>query len=242
LSINPAILGVIAGGKRSAGSGLVGSRVLLMHCDGSNGSTTFIDDSPLAQTLTLDGGGLTISTAQSVFGGASLAGTLGTGGIRCPAGSVIANCTVAAYTYECWVRFNDTGTNQYLMATDDAGGSNTETVLRLRRTTGNKIAAYTRGISGANEPTTTTSVTSGVWYHVAVCWDASTHRIYLDGVKEHEVAVTGAGYDASGLTYTIARLGSFAALGLNGYLDEIHFWRGDALYTANFTPPAAPYS
>jgi len=43
---------------------------LLLHCDGSNGSTTFTDNSPSPKTVTANGNA-SVSTAQSKFGGAS---------------------------------------------------------------------------------------------------------------------------------------------------------------------------
>lgn len=53
-----------------AGDPYFSSVVLLLHCDGSNGGTTFTDHSSAARTLTASGNTNT-STAQYKFGTAS---------------------------------------------------------------------------------------------------------------------------------------------------------------------------
>ena len=53
-----------------AGDTSYASVALLLHCDGSNGSTTFTDSSPTPKTVTAYGNAQ-ISTARSQFGGAS---------------------------------------------------------------------------------------------------------------------------------------------------------------------------
>jgi hypothetical protein len=45
---------------------------LLIHCDGSNGSTTITDSGPKGKSPSSVNGDAKISTAQSKFGGASL--------------------------------------------------------------------------------------------------------------------------------------------------------------------------
>ena len=56
--------GNLANGKINDGS------VLLLHMDGLDGSTTFIDSSVLANSI-VSGGAPTINTSQTKFGGAS---------------------------------------------------------------------------------------------------------------------------------------------------------------------------
>ena len=53
-----------------AGDQYYNSCSLLLHCDGTNGSTTFTDNSPSPKTVTAYNGAA-ISTVQSKFGGAS---------------------------------------------------------------------------------------------------------------------------------------------------------------------------
>jgi len=75
---------------------------LLLHMDGSNGSTTFTDSSPNALTVT-PSGNAQISTAQSKFGGSS--GLFdGTGDFLSPAITSALTFGTGDFTVEAWVR------------------------------------------------------------------------------------------------------------------------------------------
>ena len=72
---------------------------LLLHGDGTNGSTTIIDSSPLPKTVTAFGNAQ-ISTAQSKFGGSSIAFD-GTGdSLTIPAITFAGDFTLEAWLYK----------------------------------------------------------------------------------------------------------------------------------------------
>ena len=56
--------------KRDSGAGGGAQTVLLLHCDGTDGATTFTDSSDTSHTVTANGNAQ-IDTDQSKFGGAS---------------------------------------------------------------------------------------------------------------------------------------------------------------------------
>ena len=63
---------IITGSEKTPVDPQFGSVSLLLHGDGANGSTTIVDSSPTPKTVTAFGDAQ-ISTAQSKFGGASIA-------------------------------------------------------------------------------------------------------------------------------------------------------------------------
>jgi hypothetical protein len=76
---------------------------LLLHGDGTNGSTTIIDSSPSPKTVTAVGNAQ-ISTAQSKFGGASLLFDGSGDGAIISTGLNDFTMTSNTYTLEAWAR------------------------------------------------------------------------------------------------------------------------------------------
>jgi hypothetical protein len=77
---------------------------LLLHGDGTNGSTTIVDSSPSPKTVTAVGDAQ-ISTAQSKFGGASIAFD-GNGDYLDASSSNQYAIGTEDFTVEGWVYFN----------------------------------------------------------------------------------------------------------------------------------------
>lgn len=88
--------------------------------------------------------------------------------------------------------------------------------------------------------TGTTIISTGVWYHIAVCRSGTSTKMFVNGIQE-------------GATYTDTTVylvgASRPAIGSNGftvgqtvwhgYIDDLRITKGIARYTANFTPPTA---
>ena len=79
------------------------------------------------------------------------------------------------------------------------------------------------------------------WTHIAITYEGSgsTRRFFKDGVQSGS-----AGTVSSGINYTLGAcsIGAQEA-GItpwNGYISNLRFCKGTALYTANFTPPSLP--
>lgn len=84
-------------------------------------------------------------------------------------------------------------------------------------------------------------VRDGQWHHVAVTRQGSTLRMFADGV------LIGTGTSSANYTSTVARLSiGYQVQGdsrypFKGGIDDVRITKGVARYTANFTPPAAPF-
>jgi hypothetical protein len=198
---------------------------LLLHCDGSDGSTTFTDVK--GHTFTANGNAQ-IDTAQSKFGGAS--GLFDGSGDYLTVGDSSDWDLPGDFTLECWVRpSNVTGVKSVI------GFPNFSTSwLGLN---GNKI--YTN-LNGSGN-TGATAITANVWTHLAVVRSGSTVTMYVDGVAQTAAAFTY----ATGLTPPGLMFGAVSTSGsvwpFAGHIDDLRITKGVARYTANFTPPTVAF-
>jgi len=220
--------------------------VLLLHCDGINGSTVFPDSALAggAPHSILPSGSTQVSTAQSKFGSASALFN-GTTDYMSIADSPSWTLGSNDFTIEIQVRFNTLANNQYFITQRTSDGSNR--AWGLARQNPNKLVfnySTSAGISWTDEHIVNWSPATGVWYHIAACRDGANLRIFVDGVQ---IGVT---YNAS--TDTIIDVTEMVSIGRNahsggseyfdGYMDEIRVSNGKAWYTTNFTPPSAPFT
>jgi len=204
-------------------------------------SNRFIDNSTSARTITTVGSpsvqrfnpfGTATAYSTSVIGGSGYFD--GTGDYLSAANNA-AFTLGTAWTMEAWIyptslpgsstifgRWYATVNNaNYLLYVDSAGAI----------------------IGGVYPNATAANSTSGVikrncWQHVAMTWDGTTLRIFVNGVS---VATTTTGnITADGaLDLTIGdNTGGGAAF--VGYMTDVRLVKNTALYTSTFTPPTAP--
>lgn len=216
---------------------------LLLHMDGSNGSTTFTDSSSNGLSVTASGNAQ-ISTTEGKFGGAS--GLFdGNNDYLSVSDSGLAFGT-GDFTIELFFyRVGDTAVNNISSAQllDFRTPSLSSEVLVY--VAGSAAAAGTvKGLTfyaGAERIQTSSSVSDNTWHHAAIVRSSGTTTMYLDGVS------AGTWADSSNYTSTAATIGGrFADVSgdyrsWNGYIDELRITKGVARYTANFTPPTAAF-
>jgi hypothetical protein len=208
---------------------------LLLHGDGTNGSTVITDSSGSPKTVTAVGNAQ-ISTAQSKFGGASIAFD-GTGDRL----TAVANAAFAFgtgdFTVELW--FYSTSSSKQVFVdtiTPGAAGNLAGRFVFFKEST-NTIKFYLNG--NAQDYATSTTYTTSTWSHIAITRASNTIRMFIDGVQRYS------GTHADNLTLNNMRVGEDGAgaggSGLNGYIDDLRITKDVARYTANFTPPTAPF-
>jgi hypothetical protein len=207
---------------------------LLLHMDGSDGSTTFTDSSSNAHTVTANGDAQ-IDTAQSQFGGAS--GLLdGTGDYLATADSSAWAFGTGDLTIEFWLRVASFSGGIYYMSQNSGTSPNwyifsdSATLFRFGR---HGAAQYT-GF--------TTSLSTGQWYYVAIVRSGTTMRIFLDGVSQTLTNVGGGVGSFNFSSTTSLHIGGLSSGGnrYNGHLDEIRITKS-ARYAENYTSPAEPF-
>lgn len=216
---------------------------LLLHFDGANGSTTFTDSSPSPKTVTRVGSGV-ISTAQSLFGGASYAGGNNSSNYLTIPSSSAFDFTAGDFCFETAVYLNSVGGSLGTIIwtkSEDTGftpfnvGITADQKVRFR--------AYSTTPALVVELTSTASIALNAWQRISFTRSGTTFRAFLEGVQFG----TATGVAAS--LYTSASLvsiGNFQPTAetrfkLDGYLDEMRITKGAARYTADYTLAAAAF-
>jgi hypothetical protein len=154
-------------------------------------------------------------------------------------GDYLDSATSSAFTYgtgdftiEFWAYFTAiSGSTPNLI--DQRGGTHPSPRPTIFMD-GGVLRYYTAGATRISGP----SLVANVWYHIALCRNSGTTRLFVDGTQ------VGASFaDTTNYTSTKVRVfasddGSPAAQA--GYCSNLRIVNGTALYTADFTPPTAP--
>ncbi len=219
----------------------------LLHMNGADGSTTFTDSADGGTHTWTAHGNAQIDTAQSVFGGAS--GLFdGTGDYIDTPDSEDHEPAAGDFTLDLRVRFNSVTGLQTLF------GRRTDVEGNQKDFFGAYYDAATHRLNFAavvNEVGKGTyycpwTPSTGIWYHLAFVRSGSNFYIFINGVSQ--TLTEGAAINSNNLTFsltgeklTVGRYGNWNDYYFNGWIDEFRFSKGIARWTANFTPPGAPY-
>ena len=207
---------------------------VLLHGDGTNGSTAIVDSSTNNHTVTVNGTAQ-ISTTKSKFGGSSMYFS-GSGNYLTIPSDTSFDFGTGDFTIEFWM--NPDYPNSSWQAIISRNYSSTNGWRLYKIASSNNFAFYQSGGSHIN--TTNVTLTAGTWYHIAVVRSGTTITIYVDGVAK------GSGASTTNLSPTAAlEIGQgvvTSAYPYWGYLDDLRITKGVARYTSNFTPPTASFS
>ncbi len=204
---------------------------LLLHGDGTNGSTTITDSSGSPKSITAVGNAA-ISTARSKFGGASIAFD-GNGDYLTVSASTAFSFGSNPFTIELFAYFSSSA-NMALYDTLPIGGNGGRNsgFLLLKDNT-NRLNVFSaggfRGVSSISAPT-------GQWCYIALTKSGSTwsYRINNQSAGSFTYAFSPTDNNA-----TIGVLGDSADYYINGYLDEYRVTKGVARDVS--TVPTAPF-
>jgi hypothetical protein len=213
---------------------------LLMHFNGTNGSTTMTDNSKNNVAFTVNGNSQ-ISTAQSKFGGASILFD-GTGDyLSSPSTSDFAFGT-GDFTIECWAYRSTGNDNGILQISSTAGGLQANVTTNLVIGSWNSARVY---IQANNTYYISTSITNTVntWNHYALVRSSGVTKLYFNGNLVTDIGTSGAITDTTNYTGTYLAIGGYYSTSYlwNGYIDELRITKGVARYTSNFTPSTTQF-
>lgn len=94
--------------------------------------------------------------------------------------------------------------------------------------------------NSADRITGTTTLSTGIWYHIALSRSGTNTKLFLNGAQEGSPYTDSNSYIVGANRPVIA--GNGYTLGnapLNGYIDDLRITKGVARYVGNFTPPVA---
>ena len=199
---------------------------ILLHMDGADGSTLFLDEGGQGWTA---GGNAQIDTAQSKFGGASALFDNAGDYMYTLFGATTTTFAPGDFTIDLWVRPNTLATTDTIIGLDAVSTNE----LRVNAS-GNVTFTYSTGASISI--TCNSMITTGSWQHIAIVRSGSTATMYDDG--------TSCGSDASaagpvGFNVSIIIGNNWSeSQHYDGWIDEVRLIP-QALWTADFTAPTS---
>lgn len=209
------------------------STSLLLHGNGTNGSTTFIDSSSSNKTVSYTGT-IQISTTKKIYGSGSIyKGTTGANYLSVSSDTSL-NMGTGDFTWECWV-YPTALANWSFILTKSSDTS--FLALSMGFMANGSLIINMGSADGVTPGTDLGSIKVNQWQHYAVTRQGTTCRVFIDGIKKFTWT------NSSDLTNSIPfRVGYHEnATAFTGYIDDIRITKGVARYTEGFTlPTTAP--
>jgi hypothetical protein len=192
---------------------------LLLHCDGTNGSTTFTDTSPTPKIITSVNA--TVDTTTKQFGTGALKSVLNNNYIYADGSSAFAFGT-GDFTIELWYYPTTLSSLGALIDFNSVGGANGNYIdILCNNAVSGRVECSIAGTRVVNS--TSFPLVINNWYHIALVRTGTTLKLFINGVQE-------AGYHSS--------TASFQG---QGYIDDVRITKGVARYTSNFSVPTEAF-
>jgi hypothetical protein len=211
----------------------------LLHMDGANNGTSFIDSTTPTRSWTNNLA--TTSTVQSKFGTASGLFNGSQSFLQTPIHTSL-DPGAGDWTVDCWVYPTISGVDFKAIFNGgyDGVSSATRTIeLNISSSVNNQV--YVNVFVGINiTQVFGSNVGINAWHHIEANRSGGLIRIFVDGVLIATNTISGAVNAGSNIGWTIGRLPSVGYY-YGGYIDELRYSVGIARHTANFTLPTLPY-
>ena len=219
----------------TAGDDQIGKVTAMFNFDGSDGDTTGSGLDASNKNLTVSySSGDQLSNTQKKFGATSL--------------YVADNVTLSSsdgfnmgtgdFTIEAWYYFTSFS-NSFGHYDQWAGSSTGAGNVQMWNSTSaqGKIKWY---YNGSNNFTSSTTMSTGQWYHVAYVRESGTLKMYFNGTVDSNTQSYSSQFGKTGTVY----LGDQHAGGGGApqyYIDDLRVTKGLARYTSNFTAPTTAH-
>jgi hypothetical protein len=231
------------------------TNTVLLTCQNSSNSNTFIDNSTSALTITNNGTPganvvsmaapgyspmpiIDTSTAATTYGGSYyLNGT--SDYMVVPYTSAINLSTGAPnFTVEFWMYLTSLPSSCAYLLKDYTYGVNFPSYGGFINSGTIVFYAGPNNGSSTQGVLSNSTVSPNTWYHLAFVRNSTTLTLYINGVSSNSITIGTAMVDGGGPLYIGAdnRPGTY----FPGYMSNIRIVKGTALYTANFAPPSSP--
>lgn len=235
------------------------NRVLLLHFDGADGSTTITDSSSYAHSCTAAGAAAISTDVAEMFGGAALQIVSGADCVDIPDHAAF-DFGAGEVVWDFWLSLTNAGGGTLISKASTTSGLAHEWALFI----GAEYATFYYGTRGSSQfnlrlfwPSTwplNTRVRGSVQRNAAGEW-----ACHLNGVRgtRYQVAplasslsfgavTTGTYTDAFnvGTTTNAVKVGNFAPVDVPqpGYIDELRMSVGDGAWGASYTPELEPFA
>jgi len=217
-----------------------GDLLLLLHMDGVDSDSPFIDSSRRRLRVTANGNAQ-ISTAQSKFGGAS--GLFdGDGDWLSVSGAILA-LGAGDFTIEAWVRVPLAAARQGNMGIWVYPDLGNDTGLYVTAFTNNKGSfCELKWIDGQEGGFIFSYDTFGFdeWVHIAAVRDSGIIYLYLNGAQQVQTTAYQPPIDSPNVLIGRSNFEGVPSSFMYGNIDELRV-SAVAVYTESFTPPSQPF-
>jgi len=205
---------------------------LLLHGDGTSGSTTITDSSSNSTSVTVVGN-TQIDTTVKKFGTGSIEFD-GTGDELTYTAPVLSG----DFTYEAWV-YPESQVQAFPICFAPVSDATVANRVALSYDTSTYVDKFSCRV-GSNFIVASSTSSTGQWYHLAIVRSGSTVSMYIDGVSQ------GTQTFSTSISSRTAYIGGSSLIGSNthfaGFIDDFRFTNGLARYTSTFTAPTAAFS
>ncbi len=212
---------------------------LMAGFDGIDGDTTVDDESDGAHAATYTADAQ-CDRAQSKFSVGSLL-IDGTGDVVTFADHADFEIPTEDFTMEGWFRWNtDPAAFQFLTGKWlTAGSQKSYAILYDGIANDLEFFTSTNGSTSNIDISEAFSPNLNQWYHIAVDFDGTTYRLYVDGVVLG-TSTTLRTMFAGTATFSVGGQAA-GADPFDGWADEVRLTKGVARYAGAFTPPTGPF-
>jgi len=222
------------------GDEYIASVTLLMHMNGSDNGTTFTDYT--GKTVTVVNNTVT-KTGTKKYGTASAYFDGNSDCLRLAdhaAWRLGGGFGEYDFTVEAWIYPIDFSVQRAIVSQRSTGDA--DNYWGFRVTTGGVLQFYAAvGGSVLINKSSTTTVSTGVFTHVAVCRASGVTTLYVGGVGSSS-GPESLVFPGSSSPLTIGVSIEPNTDPFYGYIDDLRITGGVARYTANFTPPAVEFA
>lgn len=210
---------------------------LLLHCDGANGSTAFVDE--IGKTVAASGDAK-LSTANYKFG-VSSALFDGSGDYLSVPDSNDFYFGTGDFTVDFWISFTTySSTGRYCLFSQNTDTYSNYLIFEIVNSR-LALSCIVGGTTIVGYYTTTLTWVTGAWHHIAIVRSGNSLKLYVNGTAAtidtsyYYSAFSGGSFGNYTGAFYIGQWSSSRYF--PGYMDEFRVSKGVALWTANFTPP-----
>lgn len=208
----------------------------LLHMEGTNGATNFID---VVGNSVVPVGDANTSTTTAQFGGSSLA-LDGVGDRIEIAYNPAYAIDTLSFCVECWVYQTNNSGYQNISTRRNVANDPSARSTWIVRVLDGILQVYLAEDSNTwrSDPTSGT-VPLNQWVHIAIAREGTTCKVFMGGVQTGTITSIVSVLDSSNpiLIGSESDETNFFA----GYIDEFRFTVGTPRYTQNFIPPSSPF-
>jgi hypothetical protein len=209
---------------------------LLLHFEGSNGSSTLTDSSSSARTATRNGNAQITTTGPAIGSAAGLFD--GSGDNWTFPNSTDFDFGSGLYTMEGRLYLTSNSGLKFLLSIRPISGNINGFMLYVN---GGGLDIYTYNNGGlVYSISTNSSLALNTWYSWAIACDGSNVRMFLNGVLQNTAPAAAIGA-TNGLFYVGSSSLEDGSRDWYGKQDEIRIIKGECLYTANYTPATVAF-